>query len=172
MSTTSPGVTETESFKTLGEQAIDRDAFELDLKINESYQQYSAELLRLSLLAITGLAFVWLRIYLPDTPHGVHPPRFGAFMASSFALLAISAAAALVHRYTAADSLAYHLTALRRYKRRRPASGNNRADIKLGDGNRKKRDMLFRFSDFLLRFSAAALIIGVAAFGLAMWTLT
>ena len=167
---TSPGVTETDdSFETLGAQAIDRDAFELDLKINEGYQQYSAELLRLSLLAITGLALVWLRIYLPETPHDAPPSRFGAFMTLSFVLFAMSAAAALAHRYTAAESLAYHLTALRRYKRLRPALGNRPSDIVLGDRQRKKRDTLFRLSDFLLRFSATTLIIGLAAFGLAMW---
>jgi hypothetical protein len=100
--------------KTLGEQTINKEAFELDLKINEGYQQYSAELLRLSLLAITGLSAVWLKIQFPDHPIAAIGAGFSKLLFASFALLCVSAAAALTHRYTAADSLAYHLTMLRR----------------------------------------------------------
>jgi hypothetical protein len=163
---------EGDSFGSLGEQAINSDAFELDLKINAGYQAYSAELLRLSLLAISGLAIVWLRIYLPERPHAAPSRSFGVLMALSFALLTISAAAALIHRYTAADSLAFHLTMLRRYKRRRPGSTDHPSDLELAHRQQKERNRLFWLSGRLLRCSAGALMLGVAIFGLAMWSLT
>src|SRR5262249_2779898 len=104
---------------SLGEVSIDRDAFELDLKINEGYQSYSAELLRLSLLALTGLAFVWLKLYLPDKDAAFRDlSSFGVYgsLAVAFLAFVLSSGAALLHRNTASESLAYHLTALRRYK--------------------------------------------------------
>jgi hypothetical protein len=48
----------------LGQVSVDHDAFGLDLKINEGYQAYSAELLRLALLVLTGLSAVWIKVYL------------------------------------------------------------------------------------------------------------
>ncbi len=172
MSSIPPTSAEIKRFETLGEQSINRDAFELDLKINEGYQQYSAELLRLSLLAITGLSLVWLKIYLPESGHATYPQQTRFFMAICFGLLAVSAATALIHRYMAADGLTYHLTALRRYKRGFPASAGHRSDIERADQQSKKRDIRFRLSGKSLSVSAAALFLGVAVFGFAMWTLT
>lgn len=157
---------------SLGETSINRDAFELDLKINEGYQSYSAELLRLSLLALTGLSFVWLKLYLPDKDA---PSRdlssFGISGSLGIAFLAfvLSSGAALFHRNTASESLAYHLTALRRYKRGRPAQGKQPADFDVAAEQRKKRDLFFKASSLLLWTSAVFLVIGVLAFGSAMY---
>jgi len=41
----------------LGEVSVNNDAFELDLKINEGYQSYSAELLRLALLILEQIRY-------------------------------------------------------------------------------------------------------------------
>src|SRR5882757_976504 len=60
--------------KKLGEISINKDAFDLDLKINEGYQNYSGELLRLALLILTGLAVVWIKLYLPEDNHPKAPP--------------------------------------------------------------------------------------------------
>jgi hypothetical protein len=159
-------------FETLGEQSINRDAFELDLKVNEGFQDYSAELLRLSLLAISGLSVVWLKIYVPDTAHTTPPHGVRFFMATCFGLLAVSAAAALMHRYMAAYGLTYHLTALREYKRALPASEGHRSDVERAGGHLEKRRIHFFRCRKLLSVSAIALFIGVVVFGFGMWSLT
>lgn len=49
----------TRSRKTkLGEVSVNKDAFDLDLKINEGYQRYSEELLRISIVALAALSTV------------------------------------------------------------------------------------------------------------------
>ncbi len=157
---------------SLGEVCIDRNAFELDLKINEGYQSYSAELLRLSLLALTGLSFVWLKLYLPDKDAPSHDvSSFGVYGSLGVAFLSfvLSSGAALLHRNTASESLAYHLTALRRYKRRRPGHGNRPGDLALAAQERVTRDWFFKLSGFLLSASAVLLVMGVLAFGVAMY---
>jgi hypothetical protein len=153
--------------KKLGEIAVDNDAFELDLKINEGYQNYSAELLRLSLLILTGLSAVWLKLYLPDTGRPKLPPLpllNSVTYLCSFAATMIAAGAALVHRYTAADSLAYHLTSLRRRARNRPALGKRPSDKALADKNDRDRDRRFKWSAALLRLSVASLFLGLLLF--------
>jgi len=157
---------------SLGEVSVDRDAFELDLKINEGYQSYSAELLRLSLLALTGLSFVWLKLYLPDKDAASRDvSSFGVYgsLGAAFLAFVLSSGAALLHRNTASESLAHHLTALRRYKRLRPARGDRRGDLELAEHDRAKRDWFFKLSGFLLSASAVLLVMGVLAFGVAMY---
>jgi hypothetical protein len=157
---------------SLGEIAIDRDAFELDLKINEGYQSYSAEILRLSLLALTGLSFVWLKLYLPDKDSAFRDvSSFGVYgsLGAAFLAFVLSSGAALLHRNTASESLAYHLTTLRRYKRRRPARSDRPSDLELAARDTAKRDWFFKLSGLLLSASAVLLVIGVLAFGVAMF---
>src|ERR1019366_2704098 len=105
---------------SLGEVVIAKEAFELDLKINEGYQAYSQELLRLALLAIAGVSTIWLKLYL-DPSQKAHPSiHLEITLLCVFTLLIISAGCSLTHRYLAFDSLACHLIALRRKVRLRP----------------------------------------------------
>src|ERR1700722_2316261 len=100
MSTAQPPIT------PLGDQPINDEAVKIDFKINGGYQSYSAEILRISLLAISAVSAVWLKVYLPDVSTHVpvvHPtPSFGTLVLGSFAALSVSAASALWHRYVAA----------------------------------------------------------------------
>lgn len=113
---------------TLGQVPVDKDAFELDVIINQGYNAYSAELLRLALLVITGLSALWLKVYLPDAPSkcGVLAASAARLPATEWSFIlafvsaALSAGAALVHRYTSVDGLACHLEELRRRVRNRP----------------------------------------------------
>lgn len=149
-------------YRKLGEVSINDDAFELDLKINEGYQAYSAELLRLALLILTGLSIVWLKLYLPSDPPLPRPGlRTTVLFLLAFASTALAAGAALIHRYTAADSLAYQLTALRRRARNRPAQGDRPSDAELAKRQEAKRNALFQWSSRLLRISAWSLFAGL-----------
>jgi hypothetical protein len=157
--------------RKLGEISINNDAFELDLKINDGYQNYSAELLRLSLLALSGLGAVWLKLYL--TPGELRPSASkGIFLLLAFLSISLAAGTALIHRYTAADSLAYHLTALRRRARNRPAVGTQPSDETLAAIQDEKRNIRFLWSGRLLRFSAGCLFAGLVLFGTFLATLT
>ena len=135
------------------------------LKINEGYQNYSAELLRMALLILTGLSVVWIKLYLPDNMHPKTLPLFSRVnFAFSFGSVAIAAGAALVHRYTAADSLAYHLTSLRRRARNRPAEGKRPSDSRLADKQDSERDKRFKWSGILLKISIGFLFLGLLLF--------
>ncbi|HEX3684760.1 MAG TPA: hypothetical protein VHU83_19645 [Bryobacteraceae bacterium] len=151
--------------KKLGEISINKDAFDLDLKINEGYQNYSGELLRLALLILTGIAAVWVKLYLPvdNHPKALHLFNRVTFVCS-FAATVIAAGAALVHRYTAADSLAYHLTSLRRRARNRPDAGPGASDVELADRQDRERDKRFKWSGTLLRLSVGFLFLGLLLF--------
>ncbi|MBI3278468.1 MAG: hypothetical protein HYZ57_01350 [Acidobacteria bacterium] len=155
----------------LGEVGIDNQAFELDLKVNAGYQGYAEELVRLCLLALAGMAAVWLKIFLDDR-RGSAPTLTAVLLSCSFLCLIMSAAAALVQRYTAADSLAHHLTALRRRKRNRAAARRGPADAELAEKQFARRDALFKWSDRLLKASISLLLLGALLFAGALWPLT
>ncbi len=160
-----------ESLK-LGQVSVNREAFDLDLEINRGFQAYSVELVRLALLILAGLAAVWLRLYLPS--EGARRPvgfSTSLWFLLAFASTALSAGAALLHRYTSADSLAYHLTALRRRARNRPARDARPSDVVLARFDEKARDRRFRWSYVLLRLSAALLFLGLVLFCVSVATL-
>jgi hypothetical protein len=159
---------------TLGEVVLDEHLLDVDFKINEGYQSYSAELLRLALLTLSGLAVAWIKIYFPNKDsRRLDSTRLNlvkVWLIATFVLLVLSAATSLVHRYTAAESLAYHVTALRRLKRnRRSRKENEPSDHQLAKEAHKKRDRLFLASGRLLKTSACCLILGVVAFGVFMY---
>src|SRR5262245_47225773 len=108
---------------TLGQVSINRDAFELDPKINESYQAFSAELLRLDLFVLTGLSAFWLKLFMPQDPAAVARHSLGLLLLAVSICTVLSAGAALIHRYTSSDRLAYHLVALRLRARNRSVVG-------------------------------------------------
>lgn len=154
----------------LGQISVNTDAFKLDLEINKGYQAFSAELLRLSLLVLTGLAVLWQRHFFEQESNS-KAIQTGAKIALlfGFASAVLSAGAALLHRYTAAGSLTYHLTALRRRERNRPGLEPKLSDVALAEREEGKRDQLFRWSSILLRISASLLFLGLLLVG---WFLT
>jgi hypothetical protein len=152
---------------TLGQVSVNRDAFDLDLRMNDSYQAYSAELLRLALLVLTGLSAVWLKVYLPEHTRVV-PLRMSILFLSAFASAALSAGAALMHRYTSSDSLAYHLAALRLRARNRPAQGSKPSDVSFAEKEERQRNIRFKWSSRLLASSSTLLFVGLLLFCLAL----
>jgi hypothetical protein len=153
---------------TLGQVSVNRDAFDLDLRMNDGYQAYSAELLRLALLVLTGLSAVWLKVYLPEEHTRVVPLRMSILFLSAFASAALSAGAALLHRYASSDSLAYHLAALRHRARNRPAQGSKPSDVSLAEKEERHGNIRFKWSSRLLASSGALLFVGLLLFCLAL----
>ena len=146
--------------EALGNVSINKDALDQDWKIADGYIAYSSELLRISLLAISGMA----AIYLKDR---------GTFFTLPFIALVISAALALLHRFTAIDSMAYHVSSLRRRRRKREeftgADGKIiPSDEDVAKDEENSRDRRFKLSGVLLTSSAATLILGIVLAALAL----
>lgn len=142
-----------DSSEALGNVPLDKDALDQDWKIADGYIAYSSELLRISLLAISGMA----AIYLKDR---------GTFFTLPFIVLVISAGLALLHRFTAIDSMAYHVSSLRRRRRNRGAltKADGRkipSDEDVAKAEEKSRYWRFKLSGILLTTSAATLILGI-----------
>jgi hypothetical protein len=80
----------------------------------------------------------------------------------ALAFFCLSAAAALYHRYTSADSLSWHLQAMRRFVR------GNAEDVARAEAERQARLRQFKLSQRGLQCAAASLAIGAAAFAWAL----
>ena len=139
--------------EALGNVPLNKDALDQDWKIADGYIAYSSELLRISLLAISGMAAIYFR-------------DRGTFFTLPFIALVISAALVLLHRFLANDSMAYHVSSLRRRRRNRKAfmkaDGKEiPCDEDVAKAEENARNWRLKLSGALLSASAAALIIGI-----------
>jgi hypothetical protein len=128
--------------------------FEHDLAIRAGYQAYSAELLRLALLAV---AFVGWFVSEGRHPTGAVPWLLGLALAA----LAVAAATALTHRYLGTEATGTHLRYLRLLLRGR------RRDRGEARHARRERARYFKICACLLRVSVCALAVGVILLALA-----
>jgi hypothetical protein len=130
----------------IGLVVVPKDALDQDWKVNEGYISYSAELLRLSLLMMTGIATLCLKL-------SEHRP----------------------HRYLAVDSMHYQIKSLRLSIRRRPAGypsdfdSDKRGDIERAKSERGKMKFRFGLTTWLLRSAGSFLFLGVV---FSAWHLT
>jgi hypothetical protein len=147
----------------------DESRFDHDLKINEGYQAFASELLRLALLAVAGLSAVWLKLYIPDAGGHGHPANLASHLELSFAFFVLSACTALVDKYFAAKGLELHL----KLTRKRIRNSNGAAPINSPEVRKleKQRDRQYLYSVILLWASILTLVAGVVVFGFAMRTL-
>jgi hypothetical protein len=97
---------------------IEVPAFKHDLDLSDRYQNFSGEILRLSILGIGGIGFLLVNVFLTKgqqrVPLSRDEPVFSWLAAASLFCLGVSAAASLAHRYFATDCLSYHLDAMRK----------------------------------------------------------
>lgn len=127
---------------------IQENDFQPDFTIADKYIQFSAEILRLSLLGITAIA-TFLSFYLKDggikcfTVNNTEK----VFLFITLLLFTLSAGLALAHRFFATDSLAYLMAYLRK-------------------GDRKEKEGLKRN----LKASEKVLIYAEYTFGLGVFT--
>jgi len=92
---------------------IDEKDYKPDFEIADKYISFSSELLRLSLLAITGIGA--LIMYTFDKNSNLHLTLLDKylFFATLF-FFALASGTALAHRFWASDSLSYHIAYLRK----------------------------------------------------------
>lgn len=155
--------------KDLGE--IEVPASKHDFDLSDRYQNFSAEMLRLSLLGIAGVGFLIANVLLnllPKDPNqqagrphlSTSAPIFSGLAAASLICLGLSSAASLAHRYLATDGLAYHLKSLRLIVRKRAEDEDRVRKEKAG------RRLVFKLGTWSL--IAAAVLLGLGAILLAL----
>jgi hypothetical protein len=157
----------------LGSIETPKESLDQDWKLADGYIAYSAELLRLSLLALTGIATLCFK--LQTKPGCKLAPIIWSFIVPITAFM-ISAASALVHRFLAIDSMAFHLKSLRLSIRKSPAYTDSKGKEKASDLERLEdeahgRNLRFWIARRLLWMSAGALLVGLvcSALSLANW---
>ncbi|HXC56429.1 MAG TPA: hypothetical protein VNU97_14120 [Rhizomicrobium sp.] len=133
----------------LGNKLDDVEQFEHDLKLLDGYQSFSAEIVRLSLAALTviallaGLSGEKLRLGF------LHVPGAFEVMIAMLVALGTAIAAALAHRYASTDSMSWHLEVLRA-----KAKGRDARDYE------RERNIRLAISRWSLCVAAAALGVG------------
>jgi uncharacterized membrane protein len=83
-----------------------------DFEIADRYINFSSELLRLSILAITAIATLIFFTIKSSSEYDFNPTVTN-YLISTLLLFAVTAAAALFHRFYASDFLSYHISYLR-----------------------------------------------------------
>ena len=98
-----------------------RTLYEADLQVVDRYQSFSSELLRLSLLGITGYGFLIANIVLKATKNPEQYMLLGPWTVSALIIgavaLGLCAATALGHRYFSTDCITHFVRRLRATKR-------------------------------------------------------
>jgi hypothetical protein len=147
---------------SLGLASLPPGTFEHDVSVGQGYQAFSAELLRLALAGLAVVGFIVTKVLVgpaPDLP-SLAPQTVAALKSQlgwAIALLAVSAALALLHRYSSTDALARHLYAMRRLAAKRPMKSS------------ATRNFWLKGSGYLLLGSSTCLWLGAVFLALAFF---
>jgi hypothetical protein len=93
-------------------KSIEENHYKPDLEILDRYVKFSAELLRISLVAISAIGFVILKTFEKDF-HVHLSPHDKIWFFITIVLFSVSAGVCLIHRFYASDYMSYHIAALR-----------------------------------------------------------
>jgi len=142
---------------------VEVPAFKHDLDLSDRYQNFSGEILRLSILGVGGIGFLLVNVFLTKgqqrVPLSRDEPVFSWLAAASLFCLGVSAAASLAHRYFATDCLSYHLSAMRK-----KAVGDTSEEVRTAiDG----RNRIFGLSKWSLISASIFLATGTILLALA-----
>ena len=133
---------------------IRENDYKPDFEIADKYISFSSELLRLSLLAITGIGVLMMYTYETNSTLDLTVYEKYWFLATLL-VFALAAGASLAHRFWASESLSFHISYLRK-KDQEERKGRNRC---------LKRSAIFLIISEIL-FAIAILIFVVAIFQL------
>lgn len=145
--------------QSIGEVTVPAEHYQVDLELLDRYQKFSSELLRLALAGIAVIGFLITNIIGDKGVAGAGAPltwfKICAFV--SAALLCLSAAASLCHRYLATDGVYYHVKAIRlRLLAKHTNAGTQTGKEKLDEAVRNRK-AIYQFSGRFL-FAAATLL--------------
>ncbi len=148
------------------------DRYKSDLDLHDRFQDFSAELLKLSLagIAVFGLFLSLLRDKetADSICNAIKSDSFFLLSAGCLAFLGLSIACALIHRFLAADGMYHHLRAIKLLILLEKRSDNpmfpfveKEAAIKAAVTHDEViRTEKFTYSEYFLRASAAFLFVG------------
>jgi hypothetical protein len=142
--------------KSLGLVSLPERTFEHDVAIGDRFQNFSIELLRLSLAGIGAVGFLVVNTVLAEKTGGrvellLTKTVFGAGIFVSLLFFGFAAAFALAHRYIGTESQSVHLEHLRLLETNADAEA---------DEKKEDRDLFFRWSGRLLLYSGISLWLG------------
>lgn len=89
---------------------MNENNYQPHFEISKRYIEFSAELLRLSLLAISGIFYL---LFISDKFKDLHSTNYFIWIIVALILFTISSGFALAHRYYATDFLSYYIAHLR-----------------------------------------------------------
>jgi hypothetical protein len=150
----------------LGTIQVPESTIEHDFAIQERYQDFTAEVLRLSLLGISGIGYIALKYVFPEkTPAPLMPTDANRWFMVALAGFGLASIASLVHRYVSVDSLSWHLQSIRKEIR------DQGGDSASADSDRRYRYARFRQSRYAVVCSALSLGVGACAMAMAFYML-
>jgi len=129
---------------------ITENNYKPDFEIADKYINFSSELLRLSLLAITGIGALIMYTFKGDS--NLHLTLFDKYrFFTALIFFSLAAGTSMFHRFYASDSLSYHIAYLRK-KTKDEKDGRTKA--------LKKAEMFLIITEYL--FGIAIVIFGIA----------
>jgi hypothetical protein len=153
--------------KPLGGIPVPGSTIEHDFDILTRYQEFTAEILRLSLLGISAIGYLALQYPFPEKgspttiPEDIKTPVMLALFA-----FAVASIASLLHRYVSVDSLSWHLQSLRK------ELCCQDGDAISADDDRKKRNFGFLISRWSVIAAAGSLAVGTCMLANVFYVLT
>ena len=145
------------------------------------YQNFSSEILRLSLIGIGVYAFLFKEIFAKKPEEAkylaefVQRSRLNKYLiVVSIISFAIAATCTLVHRYYSSDLMAYHIRYLRikKYLSDAPESFNGTPDekaaLEVAREEKEDRDVILQLCEFMIACSAIFLGLGAVFIAVAL----
>ena len=165
----------------LGNVVIDENRIKPDFQILEKYQNFSSEILRLSLIGVGAYAFLFKEIFAKK-PEEAKPlvelvqksPLNKYLIVAGIIFFAMAAACTLVHRYYSSDLMAFHIRYLRIKKYISDAheifeeTPKGTATLEEAREEKEDRDVILQLCEFMIACSAIFLGLGVVCTAVAL----
>lgn len=153
---------------------LDPNDYSSDFALLDRFQQFSAELARLGLGGVAAIG-VLVPLVLDKTPikSALFEPRTSIALLVSLTAFVAAAGAALFHRFLSTDGMFFHLSSLKRkmvHDAMSATDARDRLAARLRD-DEDRRERAFKLSERMIFASAGLLVVGAAAFALALVTL-
>ena len=157
----------------LGSVLLDENVIKPDFQILEKYQNFSSEILRLSLIGIGAYAvlFEWTFARKPEDTKALAQlfqsnPLNKYLVIASITFFAAAAASSLVHRYYSSDFMAYHIRFLR-IKKYLEQNYEEQSFIVAAE-EKQDRDVILQLCEFMIACSSIFLGLGVICIATAL----
>jgi hypothetical protein len=143
-------------------------SFQNDLDVLDRYQAFSAEILRISLLGLTGLGALIFKIFFDAQGSPFRSPHVVDPILTAATAFGFAATMALLHRYISSDSMACQLRWLRLDIRAKELPGDKTlADER--DGEKKSWTLRLDLSRWCMLACTLGAATGGVAFVVAIW---